>query len=155
LDLSLICELSVWRSKDLKIRSDVRTISQLQLWDRLCAGFERWWFNGWVERTKVNWQGQECEVADMGRGQQMSMDFCVEVQSKGKAHTRMECEIRSMRRVVCAALFAALLTFTSYVVYINSGIPSEEDITFFEGQLTPLEAPLTVCLLLLFPPSFI
>ena len=53
----------------------------------------------------MNWQGQECESADMERGQQMSMNFYMEMQSKGKVHTRMECEIRSPGRVVCAALF--------------------------------------------------
>lgn len=94
----------------------------------------------------------------MGRGQQRSMNICVEVQAKGKAHMNMESEIRSMarqRRVVCVALLTALITFTAYVVYINSGIPSEENTTFFEGQLAPaslLEDPLTVCLLL---PNFL
>ncbi|KAG0606641.1 hypothetical protein M758_9G157600 [Ceratodon purpureus] len=75
----------------------------------------------------------------MGRGQQRSVNICMEVQGNGKAH--MESELmRSMarqRRVVCVALFTALITFSAYVVYINSGIPPEEDTSFFDGQPAP------------------
>lgn len=87
----------------------------------------------------------------MGRGQQRSVNICVEVQGNGKAH--MESELmRSMarqRRVVCVALFTALITFSAYVVYINSGIPPEEDTSFFDVQPAPaslLDDPLMVCL---------
>ena len=90
----------------------------------------------------------------MGRGRQLGNGTCVELRPKGKAHNTMDGEIRSMagqRRVVCFVLFVALITFTAYVVYINSGNLSEDDATFFEGQLAPaslLEDPATVCLLL-------
>lgn len=82
----------------------------------------------------------------------MSVCVCVEVEPAGVVDTDMESEMRAMarrRRLVFVALVAALLTCTAYVVYVNSGIPSEEGTTFFQGQIEPaalLEKPLTVCL---------